>query len=43
MAVAEGKADGVITNRINAANRYISLSSWRCLLSDAMPLNLCRG
>ena len=42
MAVAEGKADGVIANRINAADRYVSLSSWRCLLSGAMSLNLCR-
>ena len=43
MAVAEGKADGVIANRINAADRYVSFSSWRCLLSGAMSLNLCRG
>ena len=43
MAVAEGKADGVIANRINTVDRYVFLSSWRFLLSGAMSLNLRRG
>ncbi len=43
MAIAEGKTDGVIANTINAANLYVPLSSWGCLLSGAMSLNLCRG
>ena len=43
MTVAESKADGVVANRINAADRYVPLSGWRCLLSGAMPLNLRRG
>ena len=43
MTVAEGKADGVVANRVNAADRYVPLSRRRCLLSGAMSLNLRRG